>query len=193
MVTSILAVLLTSICGIYIAMIHEWQRQQGQGDATVCISRTFSSISSEISQAVTVYSVVRSGQRDNIIYTLPLDRDATNSYYIPAWVGGSLQYRPGQQKVFYLSNSTGNWNSSGNILWRGLVSGAFPNYTIIPDPSWDADVQRGRIAGLSSLRFATDNWGEPKRVTITATTSYKVMNSTAMASRSLAVCLRNAN
>lgn len=193
-VTSILAMLLTSLCGIYIAMLNEWQREQGQGEALIAVSRTFAAMSTELSQAITVESAMRQGQCDAVIYTLPLDKDATNSYYVPKWVSGSLQYRIGPQKAFYLSNATGKFAANGNILWRGLLSGSYPfSYTVTPDPDWDTDPQRGRISPLGSLRFDADNWGHPRRVTVTVTTSYKVMNSTTAISRRLSVCLRNAN
>ncbi len=193
-VTMVLSLLLTSLCGIYIAMIHEWQRQQGQGDALVALSRTLDVVTAEVSQAVTADTVVHGGPRGALVYTLPLDKDATNKYYVPKWVNGTLQYRPGPQKVFYLSDATGAWNHTGNILWRGVISGSYPfSYTVSPDPAWDADAQRGRISGIDSMQFDLDNWGHPKRVTITTNVTYKVMTSTTQMNRTAYICMRNAN
>jgi hypothetical protein len=193
-VTSILALLLTSLCGIYLSMVFQWQRQQGQGDALVATSRTFAAVSAELSQAITADPVDHAGNHRAIIYTLPLDKDTTDQYYVPKWVGNALQYRPGTQKAFYLSDSTGQFARTGKILWRGVISGSYPfSYTITPDPSWDADAQRGRISPLDSLHFDTDNWGHPLRVTVTTTTSYLVDNSNTQMTRNLSVFLRNAN
>lgn len=193
-VTSILALLLTSLCGVYLAMVFQWQRQQGEGDALVATSRTFAAVSAELSQAVTANLVNQRGPDSAIIYTLPLDKDTTGQYYVPKWVGNALQYRPGAQKAFYLSDSTGNFDRTGKILWRGVISGSYPfSYTITPDPTWDADAQRGRISPLDSLHFSTDNWGSPLRVTVTTTTSYLINNSNTQMTRNLSVFLRNAN
>lgn len=193
-VTSVLSILLTSLCGIYLAMISQWQRQQGQGDSLVATSRTFTAVSSELSQAITVDCLNHQGAHGTIVYTLPLDKDATNTYYVPKWVNGTLQYRPGQQKVFYLSDSTGQFDHTGNILWRGIISGSYPfSYSITPDPAWDADPQRGQISPIDSLSFDSDNWGHPLRLTVTVNTSYTTGDSTASISRSLSVFLRNAN
>ncbi len=193
-VTSILGLLLSSLCGIYIAMVNEWQRQQGQGDSLVALSRALEAVSADVSQAITADCVNHYGPQRAIVYTLPLDRDPTNEYYVPAWVGGSLQYRPGEQKAFYLSDTSGAWNQPGQILWRGIVTGEYPfSYQVIPDPTWDAHGQRGRIPPIDSLYFDLDNWGHPKRVSMTATVSYKVMSSTTQMTRVRDICLRNAN
>lgn len=193
-VVSILSILLTSLCGIYLAMVMQWERQQGQGDALIATSRAFTTMSSELSQAVSVDMIDHSGHNSAVVYTLPLDKDSSNQYYVPKWVGGSLQYRAGAKMAFYLSDSTGQFDRNGNILWRGVVSGTYPfSGTISPDPSWDADPQRGRIAPLDSLSFDTDNWAHPVRVTVTATSSYVIRDSTTHMTRKLSIFLRNAN
>jgi len=193
-VVTILSLLLSSLCGIYLSMIMQWQRQQGQGDALVAMSRSFSAMHAELSQSITVDPVDHAGHNRAIIYTLPLDKDVTNQYYIPKWVDGVLQYRPGARKAFYLSDSSGRYDHTGNILWRGNVTGGYPfSYNVDPDPTWDADAQRGRISPIDSLEFDTDNWGVTHRVAVTATTSYKVMNSMTQVRRTWNVCLRNAN
>lgn len=194
MVTSILSILLTSICGIYLAILNEWQRQQGQGDSLVAISRTFAAVSSELSQAITVDSLDHHGHHCVIVYTLPLDKDSSGQYYVPKWVDGNLEYRPGPQKAFYLSDSSGDYDHTGDILWRGTISGVYPfAYTIVPDPTWDADAQRGRISHLDSLTFDPDDWGNPHDVTINASSSYKFRDSNTVMDRTLVVSLRNAD
>lgn len=173
-------------------MVSEFERQQGQGDALVAVSRTFDALSSELSQAVSADNVAH--QRGAIIYTLPLDKDTTNTFYVPKWVGSSLRYRPGPQKAFYLSDSTGSYNRTGSILWRGVISGSYPfSYTIMPDPTWDANAQRGRISPVDSMQFSTDNWGSPRRVTVTVTASYRTKTSSTQMVRTLSIRLRNAD
>lgn len=190
---SVTTVLLISLCGIYMSITQEWQRHMGQADALVAISRTFSAISSDLSTAIAAQVVNMPDGRQVLIYRLPGNK--IDNIYTPVWSGGRLQFVQGEDKAYYLSNSSGSAQTGGNILWRGCVTWSGGNAIISPDPKWDADAQRGRISPLSSLTFDVNS---PRRVTIKAISSYRLTSATGTGStgqiaRNSTVCTRGAN
>ena len=174
--TAVTALVLTSMCGIYFAVADQWQRQQGEGDALVAASSACSRLADYVSQSTGFVIVNRFHAGDTLIVNLPADR-AHDGLYVPTWSEGKLQHRPGNWLVFYLSNSSGSYHQTGNILWAGTVNWDNYPWGTVPDQSWSLyyDEGAGRIAPLKSLRFDGTNYdSEHSRVRITATSSYRV-------------------
>jgi prepilin-type N-terminal cleavage/methylation domain-containing protein len=189
----VMSIVLSSLCGIYFATAQEWQRQYGQNDALVATSQTCSRISDYVSQAVGAAVVTRFFANDTLLLNMPADQSGAD--YAPVWSGGKMQYRSGSWIAFYLSDSTGSALVNGDILWSGRASWAAGVYTITPDSDWSLyyGSQKGRIAPLTSLRFALDESGARPLVTITAVSTFPVGQTQKQTSMSKAVCLRNTN
>lgn len=220
--TTVTALLLTSVCGIYFATASEWERQQGRGGALVATSLACSTIADYASQAVSIELVDRFslGIYDALHVNLPM---YTYSSYpsVTPWTGGKvpdmsiiairdggyypvwssdggrqrLQYTSSGRRwvVFYLSDITGSYDASGDILWAATVDRSGSPTVIGPDQAWSMHSTRmGKIAPLTSLRFTVDDTIAPKRVTVIATASYKVSSTTEQMSRTRVVCLKNA-
>jgi hypothetical protein len=88
----------------------------------------------------------------------------------------------GDQVQFYLSNSTGNTGSTGNILWLATNNSA--------DTTWALASGRGRVQ-LQSLAFTYAPTSDPESVTISVTSSRQVGTSTQTFTTSQEVVLRN--
>lgn len=189
--TTVLALVLSSLCGIYFAVAKEWERQDGRGTALAATSAACTRISDYISQSVGAVVVNRFTTGDALAVNLP----ANTAYgtYVPTWSGGKVQYQSGNWIIFYLSNATGNYSIAGNILWAATMNwGSFPG-SVTPDATWSLyyDQPKGRIAPISSIQFAvvTDNL---PRVTITATSTYSTQTTQSQVRIVRTVCLQNA-
>ena len=191
MVAAILSLILTSLCGTFFMVQREWQRQRGREDALMAASRASSRLASYISQCIDVTVLNRFGTGDAIAVNLPMD--TANGAYAPVWSGGRFSYRGGSWIVFYLSDLTGGYQKSGNVLWAASFPswGGFPG-NLVPDASWSLYYGgRGRIEPVSSLRFTLDTTGVRPKVVLTVTSSYRVGGISRQLSQSRTVCVRN--
>lgn len=185
--------ILSSLCGVYFAVIREWQRQQGEGDALIASTRACSRIADYASVAVGAAVFTRITASDTLALNLPADT-AYGGLYVPTWNGGKMQFRSGIWIAIYLSDSTGNINRTGSILWAGTVTWSGSTINVVPDRSWSLYYDRdiGRVAPLKSIRFALDETGDKPAVTVTAVAAYKTGNTEKQLSRSRTICLVNA-
>jgi prepilin-type N-terminal cleavage/methylation domain-containing protein len=168
--STVLSLILTSLCGIYLSVAREWERQNGRGTALGATSMACTRLSDYISQSVGVVVVNRLATGDALAVNLP--SNSAYGTYVPTWSGGKVQYQSGSWIIFYLSDSTGNYNVGGNILWAATMN-------------W------GRIAPISSIQFSLVTDSLP-RVTITATSTYNTGTTQSQVRLVRTVCLQNA-
>ncbi len=188
---TVLGLVLTSLCGVYFAVANEWQRQDGRGTALAATSMACTKLSDYISQAKGVVVLNRFATGDAIAVNLPAD--SANGVFVPTWSAGRVQYQYGNWIVFYLSNSSGSYGVSGDILWAATMTWAgFPG-SVTPDANWSLyyDQPKGRITPISSLRFTLTSDGLP-RVTIVATSQYATGTTRSQVRLTRTVCLQNA-
>lgn len=189
--STVLALVLSSLCGIYFAVANEWQRQDGRGSALAAASMACTKLSDYISQAKGVVVLNRFSSGDAIAVNLPAD--TANGIYVPTWSSGKVRYQSGNWIVFYLSNSSGSYGVSGNILWAATMTWAgFPG-SISPDSAWSLyyDQPKGKITPISSLQFTLTSDSLP-RVSIVATSKYTTGTSQSQVRLTRTVCLQNA-
>lgn len=186
------ALILGCLCGVYFAIARSWQRQQGQAEALVATSQACSRLSDYISQSVGAIVYSRFSTGDSLAVNLPADTLSSN-LYAPIWSDGKLQYRSGQWIGFYLSDSTGNYNRTGDILWAATVKLNVYPVIITPDRTWSMyyNQNRGRTAPLRSIRFTLTEDGSRKQVTMKIVSAYKIGNTEAQISQTRTTCLRN--
>lgn len=191
--TSVTAVLLTGICGIYSFVAKESLRQQGESTVQIASTQACSKLADYISQAIGVVVATRFTTNDTIAVNLPLDK--SGSMYVPYWSNATLQYRGGNWLLFYLSDTTGSIASQGNILWAATVMWSGPDYTVTPDSTWSMYYNKkfGRITPIKSLSFALVDPGYRPRVTVTVVSEHKSGSITEKVTRSRTICLRNSN
>lgn len=190
--STILALVLTSTCGIYFAVAKEWERQDGRGTALGATSMACSRLSDYVAQSVGAVVLTRFTAGDALAINLPANT-AYGGLYVPTWSGGKIEYQDGNWIVFYLSDTTGNYSRAGTILWAATMTwGGFPG-SVTPDTTWSLyyDQARGRIAPISSIQFVVTSSSLP-RVTITATSTYKTGTTEMQVRLVRTVCLQNA-
>lgn len=191
--SSVTALLLGSICGIYFVISAEWDHQQGQASALTATSQACSRMHELISQAAGAYALDRFSTGDVLVINMPSDK--ANNIYVPFWGASKLQYRSGALKVFYTSDSTGSINRQGDILWLGDIVIAGSSYTVTPDKEWSLyyNSKRGRTAPIKSLRFTVTSPSDYDRVTFTVASTYKLKTTQKQLSQTGTVCLRNSD
>lgn len=218
--SAVTALLLTTICGIYFATMTEWQHQQGLRDAVSATSGACSRLEEYIAQGVSAQLVDRFGLGfyDTLLLNLPAQTYSgpspwvagrvpnlvitRNTYggYVPDWTSDSgrmrLQYTSDNSRwvAFYLSNSTGRYDRAGSILWAATVDRNTTPLVFVPDTAWSMETATsGRIAPLSSMRFAVDDSMKPRRVTITVVSSYKLGSTVKRITQTRIASPRNVN
>jgi hypothetical protein len=190
---TITAFVLASICGICFSTAKEWERQQGQAQALVATSRACSKLSDYVSQCIGWKIASRFQTNDALAVLLPQD-SAYGGTYVPVWTGGHVAYRGGACVVFYLSDSTGSFSRSGDILWAATSDWSlFPAAAFVPDRDWSLyyNGPKGKVAPIRSLSFAVDTSGERTVIVITAVSAYKVGTGEQQIRQSRTVCPRN--
>ncbi len=192
--SSVTAIVLTGICGVYFTIAREWERRQGLAQANTAVVDACSRLSQYISQAVGVELLTRFTSDDAIAVNLPLDSPYAN-VYAPVWSGGRFRFRSGSWIVFYLSDSTGSYYRYGDILWAGTMTWTGFPASVVPDNSWSMyyNTARGRTEGIKSLRFSMSSSGTRLIVTVTALATYTIGGVEKQVSHTRVVCLRNAN
>ena len=191
--TTITALVVSSLCGVYFSAAKEWERQQGEADALLATSQTCTRLADYISQATGIAVRTRFVANDTLTVNLPADK--AYGFYAPVWSGGIVQYRSGTWVAFYLSDSTGSYTQSGSILWAATFTwSGFPG-SVVPDRAWSMyyNTQLGKTASIRSIRFNTDSSGLRPVVTVTVVSAYKIGGAEERIIQSRTVCLRNAN
>ena len=183
-------VLIGALCEMYLVLASEFERQQGEGDALASTSFACSRIADYAAVSISAQTYTRYTADEALCVQLPADM--AYGIYVPVQAGPLIQYRPGQQIMFYLSDSTGDYNRRGNILWAGVVQ-SFSPITVTPDQSWSLypGTTQGRIV-LDSVRFDVQS-GVRDSVTIYVNRTYPIgrTQKTRLAQRT--VCLRNSD
>lgn len=190
--SAIMSVVLASLCEIYFSVVSTSQRQRGEGEALVACSQACSRLSDYLSNATTATVITRFSSNDTIAVCMPAD-SAHGGLYVPAWSGGKLQYRAGNWLVFYLSDTSGSYNRTGEILWAATMNWAGYPGSVTPDSSWSLyyGQARGRIAPVRSLSFSSTSGASGTRVVIIAVAAYKVGQSEKQLRLTRTVFLRN--
>lgn len=189
--SSVLALVLTSLCGVYFAIAKEWERQDGRGTALGASSMACTKLADYISQSTGAVVVDRLGTGDALALNMPAN--SANGVYVPTWSGGKVKYQSGSWIIFYLSDSTGDYSRSGDILWAATMNwGSFPG-SVTPDSTWSLyyDQAKGRISPITAIKFTLTTDSLP-RVTVTVTSSYKTGSTTSKVQLNRTVCLQNA-
>ncbi len=132
--TTITALVLASLCGVYFTTAREWERQQGEADALLATSQTCARLADYVSQATGVSVQTRFATDDALAINLPADK--AYGFYAPIWSGDLLRYRSGTWVIFYLSDSTGSYMHTGDILWAATFTWAGFPASVVPDRSW---------------------------------------------------------
>jgi len=192
--SSLTALILTALCGVYFATAQDWERQQGAATALTAVSRACSRLADYIAQATGAQVLTRFASGDTLAINLPFD-SAQTGVYAPIWSGGYCQYRSGSWIIFYLSDSTGAYSKPGNILWAATMTWpTFPT-SVAPDRSWSMyySTSMGQTAQLKSIAFSTDTSGVRPTVAISAVASYRIHGVETQLTVSRTICLRNTN
>ncbi|MCE5199396.1 MAG: prepilin-type N-terminal cleavage/methylation domain-containing protein [Armatimonadota bacterium] len=190
--STVMTIVLTSVCGVYFTVARGWERQQGEADALGATSRACARLNDYISQAVSATVLTRFRANDTLAVNLPADT-ANGGIYVPTWNGSTFTCRSGNWIVFYLSDTSGSYSRQGDILWAATMSWTnFPS-SVVPGQSWSLERAGGpgRITPLSTLQFQLTSDTKPK-VTVAVSSSYKLNGTYKSLSLTTAVCLRNA-
>lgn len=191
---TITALMLSCLCGIYFAISRQWNRQQGEGDALLSTSRACSTLADYVSKSMGAAVLTRFSNGDTLAVNLP-STTAYGNLYVPTWSANKIQYISGNWVIFYLSDTTGSYSKSGNILWAATMSWVnFPN-SVVPDKSWSMyyDTKNGKIAPLKSICFTYSDSGNQPIVVVKVISSYKNGQTESQLSQSRTICLRNSN
>ncbi len=149
--------LIALLMGVYVQGTGGYSRVQAQHLTERTVELAFRAIESACWDAM--YAEVDNGR---LILTYPRDTDAYGNP-IPVKKGDTPVYRTGQRYAYYLSDTTGNPNRPGAILWRGTVSNSG---AITPDREWSMEsAERGRIMPL--VEFIPTVQINPTGITVT--------------------------
>lgn len=190
----ILSVIVGCLCDVFVANQQAWDRQYGQSVALTATNDALLDLSKYVNNAMDWEVYTRYTTGDVLAVSLPAN--SAHGIYVPAHDSfGNLQYNHGQTVVFYLSDSTGSYSRSGDILWAGTMSfwGTPASWNVTPDTAWSLypGSTRGRIQPIQSIRFYRRPWQTYLNVDITVTATYTAGSGTATLSRTRTVCLRN--
>ncbi len=149
--------LIALLMGVYVQGTGGYSRVQAQNLTERTVELAFRAIENACWDAM--YAEVDNGR---LILTYPRDTDAYGNP-IPVRKGNTPVYRTGQRYAYYLSDTTGNPNRPGTILWRGRVSNSG---VITPDREWSMEsAGRGRIMPL--VEFIPTVQINPTGITVT--------------------------
>ena len=192
-VVGVISIILVSLCEIYFAVGREWERQQGSAAALAATSQACTKLADYMSQSVDLVLASRFTANDSIAVCLPAN--TAHGIYVPVLSGNKLKYKSGTWVLFYLSDSTGNYASSGNILWSGTLSTPALPSSVVPDSTWSKYANGvGRYTPITSMQFTPDYSGSRYAVQMTISSSYtinRVTNSQAQLQQTENVCLWN--
>lgn len=194
----VFSVVVTGLCDVFIANQNAWNRQSSASDALIASDTATANLQSYISNAMDSRIYTRTTTADVLVVCLPAD--FAHGVYVPSREGifghtDTLEYQPGQSIVFYLSDSTGSYDHTGNILWAGSLPGwATPDATnVCPDESWSLHpgTSQGRCSPVTSLKFVAPPGQQYASIEATVTSSYNVAGKTVTLTRTRRICLRN--
>jgi prepilin-type N-terminal cleavage/methylation domain-containing protein len=169
---ALVALVTSALLLVFWSGITLWDRHQAESAALWNSTEAVRRIMADAGDAARCAVWARSGLSDALEVILPADTDADGNY-VPVWDHKKLIYREGKRLIFYLSDATGAYNASGQILWRGTVSGASdptPS-NVAPDAQWSLyyNTTQGQVSGIESAAFATQTKGGLYWVVITVT------------------------
>ena len=189
---AVLAVILTGLCEAFMANQRAWKRQSGASSALLATDAALSSLGSYASNAMDAQVYTRFSGNDVLAICLPAD--IAHGAYVPTTSVG-WDYRRGQCVVFYLSDSTGSYLRSGDILWAGTMLGwgTPSSANVTPDSTWSLypGTTVGRVAPIGSVTFGLTSGPSVKNVCMTVVASYKAGSTTAILRRTRNICLRS--
>jgi prepilin-type N-terminal cleavage/methylation domain-containing protein len=187
---TVLAVVVTGLCDVFIANQKAWDRQSGASTALITTSTALSQVGAYLENAMEIKVATRYTSGDTLAVCMPDDK--VYGIFVPS--GGS--YQRGASYVFYLSDSTGSYSKSGSILWAGTMpSWGDPKASnVTPDSTWSLypGGTNGRITPVTSIKF-TKSGDEYDGATMTVAASYEAGNGTATLTRTRNVCFRSQN
>lgn len=189
----VVSLVLASLCEIFFAVNREWGFQQGQATALDATSQAISAITPYLQQAVDVTVTTRLFANDALVVDLPAD--TAHGIYIPRRNGTKLNYQAGQKIIFYLSDSSGSYLKSGDILWCGTAAGIVPLPIVTPDQNWSLYPNGvGKVTPIDSIQFTVTGGGSRKKVTVTVSSDHTtngVSRQVDSLQQSVTVALRN--
>ncbi len=190
---SSLAVILSGLCGVFLVNQAEFDRQSGCSSALVATRTACDELGTYTENAMLAKVFTRYTPGDTLALCLPAD--TAYGVYVPI-SANDYKYRAGQTIVFYLSDTTGKYDRSGNILWKGtMISWRNPNaIDVTPDTAWSylTSVAQGRITPISYINFTMPSSGvKYTTVSITVSAPYKAGSTTTSLTRNRKACLRN--
>jgi len=193
---SILALIVTGLCDVFLAYQKAYSRQSGASSALMATDSALSDLGSYVSDAMKVAVFNRFAAGDVLAVCLPAD--SAYGIYIPTYgsgPGNPIGYQSGQTVVFYLSDSTGAYSRSGSILWAGTQNKWEPpsDPRVTPDSTWSLypGTTIGRIAPVTSISFTKPDLAQYAYVSITVASSYKAGAGNITLTRTRNVCLRS--
>ena len=150
---SVSSLLIGAIVGVYYFAVTQWDQGAADSDAYISVSQGAERMCQEIEQARSASVSTLSGGRVRLdikampsaIASIPVDYfpDPTDAGYTPGTT---------DDICFYLSDTSGNTGTAGNILWRGKTpaGGSFAK-----DSTWSMYYSsgKGRVTGVSYLSF----------------------------------------
>ena len=146
---SMMSAVSLSVLMIFGSLSRKWGQNISRANATQAATMALGRISKEAGMAMTFSA---SGGPGGLPYfTFPANMDA-NGNYVPAWNSNSLQFQPGSNVVYYISDGTGATGAGGVILWRQYQSGG----GWLKDQQWSlrpGSATHGSIENLTALTF----------------------------------------
>ncbi len=158
---SISAVLITAVSGMLLSINSMWERSSSGNSAQLTLSEGVTRITTDMKNAVSCQILTRFSTNDAVIITLPAGGSV--GQYAPQMAANKIQYVAGTMRAYYLSNETGSWRISGNILWAGTVTSLSP-VMVTPDISaslWPSTTI-GQVQPLSALRIDAPTVSDPQ-------------------------------
>ena len=165
---SMMSVVSISVVMLFGTLMHQWGQNISRANATQAATMALNKIAKEAGKAMAFSA---SGGPGGLPYfTFPANADAGGNY-VPAWLNNRLQFQPGTNVAYCVSNATGAVAAAGTILWRQYQMGGIGVWT--PDLTWSlrpGSAAHGSIENLTAMTFTTN--GLPAytvRVSVTVT------------------------
>lgn len=186
------AVLLLAISAIFLALNNMWERTANRNRSEINMSEGISRMAVDMRNGVSCQVLTRFTTNDAVVITLPSSMIDAKNYGIQVY-SNKLQYAPGAQKAYYLSDSSGSWSKNGNILWSGAASGSGASITVTPDTSslWGG-TSVGVVQPVQAIEIDPPGGSDPANLyTITITAPEVVSGVPGTTTLSRRVYLRN--
>lgn len=164
------AIVILPIWGILQLAMRRWNQQASYGLAMQTTNVALQAVQSDGLNAIDWSSTVETGGNTLYYFILPDNKDATNTYYVPEIVNSAVEYVPGPESGYYLSDLTGSLTvTNGTNLWHATkpLGGSWT-----PDTSWSlVNTSMARCPNVTTLSF-NDASSPSNAVQVTITASY---------------------